>query len=115
MDQQNTGSFAAILGGADPLKAAIARRATGGGALNQVTPSAATFNPQTVPPSAPTGAVPMPQQGAPQGTPLPAQLTPQTAGIPTGTTPVEPPQTDSTLIINALGEALKNLTKQPKI
>lgn len=86
-----------ILGGTDPIQQALARRRNGQSTspLSQVSGSAPSFQSGAAPASpmpAPQGA--MPTQGAPTGAPV---------------GPVEKAETE--LIINALGERLKAISK----
>lgn len=97
MDNQNTGSFGAAIGGADPLQEAIARRQTGqAGATAQVSPTAPTSVNQ-VPPSSPS-----PTPTAIGGTPQPSMG--GSPGLVGG-------KSEAQLIISALDSRLKSLSK----
>ncbi len=64
----NFGSGSSVLGGQDPVTAAMLRRQTGqAGATAQVTPSSATFDP-TVQPVQDAPQAPAPMQASPQPT-----------------------------------------------
>lgn len=81
MDTQNTGSFGAVLGGADPVADAMAKRNLGqAGATSAVTPASASFDPSTqVPPA--QGGVPMPGGMPPPAGPPPPDPTMETQMI----------------------------------
>jgi hypothetical protein len=98
MENQNTGSFGAAIGGADPIQEAIARRATGqAGATQQVSPGAATFDPSTAPMAG----------GAPQGMPQSAPI----AGMTPGGQPLPQETPEAQIILNALSTRLKHDSK----
>ena len=95
----NQGSFGAAIGGADPLQEAIARRQTGqAGAMQQVSPASATFDPSTMAP---------PIQGGPMGG-LPPQGLPQEPAMPFEST-------ESVMIIKALDSRLKSISKKEQL
>jgi len=91
---QSTGSFGAAIGGAEPIKAAMARRGVDMGATSQ---SSITPNPipAPVPQNTSSGGTSVPQTGL-NGAPV--------SGL--------PPQTsEAELIIRALDSRLKSLSK----
>ena len=93
----NYGSFGSAIGGGSAISAALQRRRTGDSVspLSQVSGAAPSFS----------GAAPMPPTPAPQGT----MPTGTPMGAPTAVGPVEKSETE--LIINALGERLKSISK----
>lgn len=94
------GQGTALLGGADALNSAVQRRQMGqGGATDQVTPSSASFNPQTAMAPTQTGGQPMPGGAAP-------------APVSQNTSPSVPEQSsESQLIIKTLASRLSSLSK----
>jgi hypothetical protein len=102
--QASFGNASPLLGGQSPLQTVMAQRGAGQSVLNQVTPNSPNFNPMTQPASPPTGSAMPPQAGAPVPTPVPTPTMPQSTGMPV-------PDSESQLIIRALSQRLKDLTK----
>jgi hypothetical protein len=98
---ENTGGFASAIGGMSPaLQEAIQRRSNpsaGGGALNQVSPTARTFDPNNQPPQAPGGGLPQAQTPS----------TPSTQGSPG----LPANSGEAKIIISALKERLQTISK----
>lgn len=88
------GTGSPLLGGKSPLEQVMAQSGQGQSAMNQVTPNAATFNPNTQP----AQPVPTPQPSPMGAAPQPQQM--QTMG-----------NSESQIIIKALTEHLKQLDK----
>lgn len=96
--ENNNGSFAGVLGNTPALQNAINRRGSTGGATNAVSQSSANFDPNAQPAAPVTAQSPasMPPQGG------------QSAGG--GGLPMD--SGESTIIIKALNERLRSLSKQ---
>jgi hypothetical protein len=93
----NTGSFAGVLGNTPALQQAIARRGNTGGATNAVSQSSANFNPNAQPPAPVTS-----QSPSATGTPSP------TPGAGSGL-PID--SGEATIILKSMAERLKSLSK----
>jgi len=93
----NTGSFAGVLGNTPALQQAIARRGSTGGATNAVSQSAPNFNPNGQPPAPVTAPSPI-------STGQPAPSTGGNPGLPIDSG-------EATIILKSMSERLKSLSK----
>jgi hypothetical protein len=98
MENQNTGSFGAAIGGGSAIAEAMGRRGMGGGVLQQTSPMSAQ-GPGATPPTVDGGQ----HQPVPAGAGSP----PASAGSPG----MAPGSFESQVIIKALDSRLKSLSK----